>query len=230
MRQHRRPSTSWPASLLVLTVALLDSGPSRAHADTILETATLGANPTPAVGLGALQWVGARFSVSNSVDVDTVGANLQGAQSLFVAIVALDGPDGLPSWAPSQIESHALAHAVFTAPSAVADVSVSLPVALGPGDYGVVFGVGAFNSGGGANLTEGNIPTSQASFFSALNVVDDKWLDQPGWSGLRIFVTGTSAVPEPSSWLLVSTGLLVPFVGRITRSGTHRVLGFVSGG
>src|SRR5947209_7960201 len=35
---------------------------SPARAGIILETATLGPNPAPAIGIGGIQWIGARFS------------------------------------------------------------------------------------------------------------------------------------------------------------------------
>jgi hypothetical protein len=80
---------------------------SRARAGIILETATLGPNPTPAIGVAGSSWIGARFSVTQPVLVDHIGANLQGAETIFGAIVPLSGPGGLPSLPPSQIESYA---------------------------------------------------------------------------------------------------------------------------
>jgi hypothetical protein len=189
--------------------ATLGSAPSRAVGATILETATLVANPVPNRGIGGLQWIGARFTVAQSVQVDHIGTNLAGASTIFGAIVPLSDPGGLPPLPPAQIASYALASATFTAPASVADMSVPLSVTLAPGNYGLVFGVGAFGASGGANLSDNNIPTSQASFFSATFVQNPSvWLDQPtGFSGLRLFATGTLAVPEPSAWILVSTGL-----------------------
>jgi hypothetical protein len=199
-------------ALTFFTAAMLGGalGPaaSRAQAGVILETATPGPNPTPAVGLGAAQWIGARFSVTQPVLVDQIGANLEGSSTIFGAIVPLSGAGGLPPMPPSQIESYALAGTSFPVTLSVADYSVPLPVSLVPGDYGVVFGVGAFGSGGGANLTTGNIPTPRASFFNALPINGDVWLDQPTLSGLRLFVTGTQSVPEPSTWIMAGTGLI----------------------
>ena len=83
----------------------------------------LGPDPTPAMGIGGLQWIAARFTVSKSVQVDHIGVNLAGAQTIFGAIVPLSGPDGLPTFPPDQIESFALASATFTAPATAADVS-----------------------------------------------------------------------------------------------------------
>ncbi len=198
-------------SLILITAAVLGVacgvGSSPARGGIILETATLGPNPTPAIGLGGLQWVGARFTVTQATQVDQIGANLEGTSTIFGAIVPL-GPDGLPTMPPSKIESFALAGTSFTVTLTVADVSVPLSVALAPGSYGVVFGVGAFGAGGGANLTGGNIPTSQSSFFSQTPLVGDVWLDQPTFSGLRIFVIGTQSVPEPSTWIMTGTGLI----------------------
>src|SRR5262249_14232219 len=161
---------------------------SPARASIILETATPWPNPTPAVGIRGAQWVGARFTVTQTVQVDHIGANLEGASTIFGAIVPLSGPGGLPTMPPSQIESFALAGASFAVSLSIADYSVPLPVSLAPGEYGVVFGVDAFGATGGANLTTGNIPTAQASFFSALPLNGDIWLDRPDLSDLGIFV------------------------------------------
>ncbi len=180
---------------------------SSLHAEIILETATAGPNPTPAVGIGGLQWIGARFSLTQTVKVESIGVNLSGSSTIFGAIVALSGPGGLPGVPPSQIEADALAGTSFTVGQAVADYSTALPVLLAPGDYGVVFGVGEFGANGGANLTGGNIPTAQASFFSALPLNGNIWLDRPDLTGLRIFVNG-QAVPEPGSITLLGMGTL----------------------
>jgi hypothetical protein len=176
---------------------------SKKFDEIILETATLGPDPTPAIGVGGLQWVGAKFSVHRVVEVEHIGVNLAGAQTIFGAIIRMSGGDDLPAFSPDQIESFALAGTTFTAPAMAADVSVPLSVRLRPGDYGVIFGVGAFGSGGGANLTLGNQPTSQASFFTAEFLNAAVWLNQPTFTGLRIFVLGfvepiTLPVHEPA--------------------------------
>jgi hypothetical protein len=176
---------------------------SKAYDEIILETATLGPDPTPAIGVGGLQWVGAKFSVHHGVEVEHIGVNLAGAQTIFGAIIRMSGPDDLPTFSPDQIESFALAGTTFTAPAMAADVIVPLSVRLRPGNYGVIFGVGPFESGGGANLTSGNQPTSQASFFTAEFLNAAIWLNQPTFTGLRIFVCGsvepiTLPVHEPA--------------------------------
>ena len=196
-------------------------GSGLARGDVVLETATVGPNPQPEIGLGGLQWVGARFSISQTTQVDEIGANLEGASTIFGAIVPLSGPNGLPTFAPSQIQSFALANTVFSVTLTIQDYSAPLSVTLAPGDYGVVFGVGPFGAGGGANLTGGNIPTGQGSFFSALNVVSDSWHDQPTLTDLRIFVLGTS-IPEPSTWLLAATGGIVVGGATCTRRLSER--------
>jgi hypothetical protein len=155
-----------------------------------METATLGPNPTPAIGVAGLQWVGARFTVYKNVEVDHIGVNLAGAETIFGAIVPISGPDGLPTFPGDQIETFALAHTTFTAPASATDLSLPLSLNLAPGSYGVVFGVGPFESGGGANLTSGNQPTPQSSFFTFELFNSPNWFDQPTFSGLRVFVLG----------------------------------------
>jgi hypothetical protein len=182
--------------------------PTGAWADIILETALLGADPQPAAGVAGSQWIGARFSLDTETIIDAIGANIQGVNMIFGAIVPIDGPGGLPSMPPNDIESYALGHVVFEVQQAVSDVTVPLPLVLGPGDYGVVFGVGEFGSSGGANLTDGNIPTSQASFFAANTIApDDGWVEGDFLpQDLRIFVTGRRVVPEPSTLGLLACG------------------------
>jgi hypothetical protein len=187
--------------------------PSIARADLILETATPGPPPTTAIGVGGIQWLGARLTIAQTVLVDHIGCNLSGAGTVFGAIVPLSGLTGLPPSPPDQIVSYALAGTSFNAPGTLSDVSVPLSLTLGPGSYGVVFGIGLFGSSGGANLSTNNVATSQASFFAMDPAGPNNsliWLDRPDLNAtpLRIFVTGTRIVPEPSSLIMASLGLL----------------------
>src|SRR4051812_12423229 len=109
MRRHSAfRVTRIPLSSMVLGAALA-SGPSTVAGATILETATLGPPPLTLTGIGGTFWLGARFTVAQQVQVDHIGANIQGAGTIFGAIVPLSGPSGLPTMPPSQIESNALA-------------------------------------------------------------------------------------------------------------------------
>jgi hypothetical protein len=195
---------------LVLVGTWLAIAPASVRADIILETALLGADPQPAAGVAGSQWIGARFSLDTETIIEAIGANIQGVNTIFGAIVPIDGPGGLPSMPPSDIESYALGHVVFEVEQAVSDVTIPLPLVLGPGDYGVVFGVGPVGWCGGANLTGGTIPTSQASFFVGLTILPDHaWVDGDFLAqDLRIFVTGRRVVPEPSTLWLASVALL----------------------
>src|SRR5262249_29397042 len=114
--------STFRTTVLLLSTALLgaelSSVPSPVRGATILETATLGANPVARQGIGGIQYVGARFTVAQPVIVDHIGVNLAGSSTIFGAIVPLSGPGGLPANPPSQIESYALAGTTFTAPPA----------------------------------------------------------------------------------------------------------------
>jgi hypothetical protein len=221
MRRRSAIRTTLTLVTAVVLGAAAGLSSSQVRAGIILETATPGPNPTPAIGLGGTSWIGARFSVAQPVLVDQIGANLEGAQTIFGAIVPLSGPGGLPAKPPSQIESYALAGTSFSVTLNVADYTVPLSVLLAPGDYGVVFGVGAFGSVGGANLTGGNIPTGQGSFFNALPFNGDIWQDVPTLrNDLRLFVTGTS-VPEPSALVLAGIAAIAG-LGRCWRSRRHQ--------
>jgi hypothetical protein len=187
-----------------LVVAILLGGGGAARAGLILETADLGGGPPGLIGIGFIQWLGARFSIDQPTQVDHVGGPLAGAGDLFAAIVPLDGPGGLPSGPPLDIESYALAATTFAAPATAADVLAPLPVTLAPGDYGLVLGVGFFGGNGAANMTTGNVETAQASYFRAANVITPEgWFDGgSSLTGLRFLVTGTvvaTVVPEPTT-------------------------------
>ena len=207
-----RRQTTIRMALTLFAAAILGEapgpGPSRARADIILETATLGPDPTPAIGLGGLQWIGARFSVTQSVHVDHIGANLEGASTIFGAIVPLSGPDGLPPMPPSHIESYALAGTTFHGDferSRRLGAALGLP---GAGRLRSRLRGGCFRRGRSRQPDRGQYSDIPASFFGALFVNGAVWLDQPTLSGLRLFVTGTQSVPEPSTWIMTGTGLI----------------------
>src|SRR5262245_33601347 len=179
MRRRMASHVTW----CLVAAAALHLAPSRGRAALILETATPGPPPVTAIGIGAIQWLGARFTIAQTVQVDHIGCRIAGAETAFGAIVPLDGLSGLPTSPPAQIASYALAGTNFVLPTNFSDVSVPLSLSLAPGSYGVVFGIGPFDSHGGGNLTTNNIPTSQASFFAAdpsgPNVFPLVWVDRP---------------------------------------------------
>jgi hypothetical protein len=163
----------------------------------ILDTAIPAVNPEVGLGVGGGQWIGARFSISQPSRIVAIGAELSGFSTIFAAIVPLDSRTGLPAFSPTELESHVLASVAFPVPQSISTRMVPLDVILEPGDYGVLFGVGLFGTGGFANLATGNTPTSQASFFSAEFFVPNNppsWYDWPASPGMRILVYGD---PDP---------------------------------
>lgn len=114
----------------------------------LLESATLGS-----VGqfLGLTVWgqqfLGWRFNLASTSTITKVGGHIRAdftGNGLFAAIIKLTPPNFLPSFAPHAIESSpdTVAHTLIvpTSPSSDVLVSLSVPVVLPPGNYGLVFG------------------------------------------------------------------------------------------
>jgi hypothetical protein len=214
----------------ILGLAVLGLLPRGARADIILQSATLG--PTGQTGGYYLtpgppdsafaQYLGARFQVGSTVQVDHIGGHLSVAVGeIFGAIIPLPpGNTALPALPPSQIAALALAETTFTGPSHSADVLVPLSVVLPPGNYALVFGSGQFGATGQGNMPGDDTDTAQASYFyfTTFNGGTDSWHDD-SFHNTRFVVTGTpaAAVPEPSSLALLGLGGLALAVWRRRR-------------
>ncbi len=153
-----------PHFIAVLTLTVLASGllaqPSRA--DTIIhESATLGnTNPHAGVGISVnvAQFLGPRFHVEQRTQITAVGGHLwnSGSNTFFAAILALSGPDALPTGSPIN-PSEVAASTVFDPGRIYGDFSTPLSVILEPGYYGLVFGTDELGASGG----DGIMPTNQ---------------------------------------------------------------------
>ena len=73
MHGHSALRVTGISLLLTVLGAALASGPAPADGATILETATVGTPPTTLIGIGGLQWLGARFTIAQQVQVDHIG-------------------------------------------------------------------------------------------------------------------------------------------------------------
>lgn len=196
---------------LVFAVLAYGGWASTAHAFSIIhESATLGET---AQGGGAsiisTQFLGSRFSVGNTVQVDAIGGHLtrldSGNQLIFGAIVELSSPTALPTGGPSDL-GEVIASTTFSPPLSndygggpgSDDILVPLLATLTPGDYALVFGSGLFDATGYGVMPGNNTDLLGSSYF--------KW-DGAGWSdlssnqGFRFVVSGSSepAVPEPTT-------------------------------
>ncbi|WP_101759879.1 VPLPA-CTERM sorting domain-containing protein [Oceanicoccus sp. KOV_DT_Chl] len=159
---------------------------------------------------------GIRFSVTSDVHVTGLTAYMGGAGSYFGAIVAVEGPEGLPSLiAPSEVASGALAYntGLFNSESisAPSDHLVALDVTLSAGTYVAFFG--GFGSifdqdwGGiymAANPSQANIDLNDYVIKST-----NSWSEAP-FEPVRILIhTDTiSQVPLPAAVYLFGSALI----------------------
>jgi hypothetical protein len=188
--------------LIWLVVLVLTVCSNIARADVIFESALLG--PTGqefGVALFDHQFLGARFSLTETFDVTAVGGHLEGdglAGGLSVAIVQLASAGALP--VGPAFTTPPLAGTSFLAPFTSADVMIPLSITLAPGHYGLIFTGGPESGSMPANDTD--LPG--ASYF----IWNGSAWEDGGFSGARFVVYGNApAVPEPASLLLLATGM-----------------------
>ena len=179
----------------------------------ILESAELGftgqlLGPT----VWGQQFLGSRFHLTQPVQVTAIGGHLAAdfVETLFAAIVSLPSPRGLPGFAPHSIDTSAIASTLFTPPQPSADVLIPLSVALGPGDYALVFGgadsaVGYFPLGarGTGIMPVNNVPMPGSSSFHGDAF---RWADDMDLAGCRFVVNADVSTPGAPS---APTGLRV---------------------
>lgn len=182
------------------------------------------------------QFLGSRFHLAQAAQVTAVGghiaADMDPPGSLFVAVVKLPSPAGVPSFAPREIESFALASTVFTPTRPSSDILAPLSTALGAGDYALIFG-GAdtavnyrpFGSTGTGVMPSSNTDLPGASYFHGDAW---RWVDDHGSvAGLRFVVEGelvmarTIGVSKYLYYLFSSREDAAPVIFLYDASGAH---------
>lgn len=191
----------------LLTLALgLALGASPLIADgaplIIHESADLGPSGTGGgVTISLNQFVGTSFSIAEAVRVTTIGGDMGTSPGgvIFGAIVPVPSAGAVPSVAPLEIESIALAHTVFSAAAGhptTMDFRTPLAVDLAPGNYALIFGSGLFGANGQGFLGTNNIPFPDSVAFTTDNAPPPPGFPLGRWNSgffgtnLRLVVEG----------------------------------------
>lgn len=215
-------------AVLTLTGGVINRTP--ANATVLYESAVLGTTGhDTGFALDFGHYLASRFSLTNVAEVTHVGGHIGNFrdEALFAAIVLLDPDTGLPAFHPSLIQSLALAGTFFTPEGLSNEITIPLAVQLAPGDYGLVFGTGAFGSpatGSGFFPCIGSCGTSNPASFVDTDLPDASYFrggagspfEDGGFNNTRFFVLGDLVpVPEPSTIIIFTLGLtLVVLVRR----------------
>jgi len=208
----------WIVPILVSILILGSLGlTQQALAELIYESATLG--PTGKTGGGSLnlgQFLGSRFSITETVEVTSIGGHIGGigvSPELFGVIVELPGPSVLPAGSPFT-GSEVLASTVFTPPGPSSDVSVPLSVILTPGDYAIIFGSGLFGATSSTGFTPQNDVVTPAGSGSFILWSDfgSIWIDGSSFRNERYTINGNVLEQTPVGGTILpidTTALLV---------------------
>jgi len=175
------------------------------------ESATAAMNPqTEGVPVVAtIQFIGARFSLEDPVHLEQIGASfyaINESDTFFAAIVAFDLGFDLPRGLPFE-DGEVLGSTILQPGTNLTEALASISLTLDPGNYGIVIGTGLYGASGVGGMPNNNSDHLHSSYF--------RWSDipmqTPEWSyggdGYRFLING-QVVPEPSTALLVTTGLI----------------------
>lgn len=206
---------------LVATCVRADSG------NLVLETASYpitgilsGHNGAGDLSIGEFQYLGVRFSLTQTTQISQIGGMIQGNSSsqfagnleLFGAIASIDSPNGFPNALPPTFQPIAVTTFFPPVASVSTDTLVPLSVVLAPGNYALIFGSFQFGATGSGYMPYMSGDIGQQSFFvgsiHSTNGTDADWNNGDGDADDFRFVIYGTAVPEPSSLILAAFGLL----------------------
>ncbi len=223
-------------SAACIFVLLFFLSPSAWGGSYLLETASINPAASPFGGLVAgsvpfnqTQFLGARFSLTETTQLHQVGGHMIGNHgpdilgqtvlrpgSGFLAIFPLLNAHSFPTVDANTFESQALFSTLITPGIPRLDHSVSLSLFLSPGEYAVIFGGSSGRErdwfGSDGDLFFGtDILNPSASLFSGhvrRSSSTISWNDSTAQTfGPRIFISG-SPVPEPSTFVLFASGII----------------------
>ena len=195
-----------------------------ARAAFIHESGTFSTSiPVSGVSIIDSQFLGSRFTVDSTVNVDSIGGHIYRHDNvgignnglLFGAIIELASSSALPTGSAAtkfDPESQVLAHTTFDPGTANnIDFTTPLSATLTPGVvYGLVFGTGLYGASGTGVMTQNN--GALAGFgidtFFQFNSGMAIW-KAAAWDGTMRFTVGgnVSAVPLPAALPLFAGGL-----------------------
>lgn len=170
--------------------------------DDVEQQIVLGVNVTSAV------FQGARFELLSPVVTSRIGGHFVartgvGEQTVFGAIVALDGAGDFPdSEDLSTTDVLGIAEIAVGDPSA--DYFGDISLGLEPGWYGLVFGGGLFGTSSDAGAPLNNVDIDDPNYMGYVRGFG--WGPRKTQSGLRVALLGR-VVPEPLAFVVVTSCL-----------------------
>lgn len=193
---------------IYLTAFFLWAASFNTHAAIIYESSTLGTTGSGGGFSLNAQYLGTRFTLDSSAHITGIGGHIVTfAGTVWGALFEL--PAASPSsvlGTDSDLETNALASALFTSTGSSSDLISSVDVTLNAGDYALIFGGnGLFGSTGTGAMPGNDSNLPGASYFFRNG--GGTW-NENGFSSARFVVEGSfSAVSAPASLVLLSLGL-----------------------
>jgi len=156
--------TSVTTAIVAITMTLPEIAVA-SSCDAFYQSADMGApDYFGGFAVTSSQFLGSRFTVTDTIQVCEVGGHIAGPGVFFAAIIEMD--DALPTGSPFD-RAKVVATTTFFASSQSSDVLTPLDVVLEPGNYALVFGSGLFGASGSGYMPWNNLetPEGQGSFF-----------------------------------------------------------------